>query len=42
MNDSDPFLLPKCDHSVETAISNTALSQNVVVKKKRLGKEQIF
>ena len=38
MNDSDPFLLPKCDHSVETATSSTALSQNVVVKKKRLGK----
>ena len=39
MNDPDPFLLPKCDYSVETATtSSTALSQNVVVKKKRFGK----
>ena len=39
VNDSDPFILPKFDDGVETATtSSTALSQNVALKKKRLGK----
>ena len=42
MNGSDPFLLPKCDYSVESATSSTALSENVVVKRSDLESERIF